>query len=82
MWRVAEGAVEMAGEQENPTLRALPQVDAKLDTVLERSLEMTARRGSVEDQLARAQGEMSARRAQARPFRREAAPHGAAPGFD
>jgi hypothetical protein len=41
----------MADEPENLTLRMLPQVDAKLDTLLERMLDLTARVASVEDQL-------------------------------
>jgi hypothetical protein len=53
----------MATEPENLTLRALRGVDAKLDALLERSLEMTSRLGSVEDHLVRTQGEVSALRA-------------------
>ena len=53
----------MATEPENLTLRALRQVDAKLDALLERSLEMTGRLASLEDHLVRAQGEVLALRA-------------------
>jgi hypothetical protein len=41
----------MAEEPGNLTLRILRQVDGKLDTLMERFLEMTARMGSLEDQL-------------------------------
>jgi chromosome segregation ATPase len=41
----------MADEPENVTLRMLRQIDAKLDTLLERMLDLTARVASVEDQL-------------------------------
>jgi hypothetical protein len=41
----------MADEPENLALRMLRQVDAKLDIVMERLHDLTARVGSVEDQL-------------------------------
>jgi archaellum component FlaC len=41
----------MADEPDNLTLRILRQVDAKLDTLMERFFEMTARMGSLEHQL-------------------------------
>jgi chromosome segregation ATPase len=41
----------MADEPENLTLRALRQVDTKLDTILDRIHDLTARMSSVEDQL-------------------------------
>jgi predicted nuclease with TOPRIM domain len=41
----------MADEPENLTLRMLRQVDAKLDTILDRLHDLTARMSSVEDQV-------------------------------
>jgi predicted nuclease with TOPRIM domain len=41
----------MADEPDNLTLRMLRQVDAKLDTILDRLHDLTARTSSVEDQL-------------------------------
>ena len=52
----------MATEPENLTLRALRGVDANPDSLLERSLVMTSRLGSQQDQLVRTQSEVSARR--------------------
>jgi very-short-patch-repair endonuclease len=53
----------MATEPENPTARALRQVDAKRDALLERFLDMTDGSGSLEDHLVRTQGEVSTLRA-------------------
>jgi hypothetical protein len=41
----------MADEPDNLTLRMLRPVDAKLDTILDRLHDLTARTSSVEDQL-------------------------------
>jgi hypothetical protein len=41
----------MVDEPDNLTLRTFRQVDSKLDTLMERFLEPTARMASVEDQL-------------------------------
>ena len=41
----------MADEPENLTLRMFRQVDAKLDPILDRIHDLTARMSSVEDQL-------------------------------
>jgi predicted nuclease with TOPRIM domain len=41
----------MADEPDNLTLRMLRQIDAKLDTILDRLHDLTARTSSVEDQL-------------------------------
>jgi hypothetical protein len=53
----------MATGPEKLTLRALQGVDAKVDALLERSLEMTSRLGSLEDLLVRRQSGVSAPRA-------------------
>jgi hypothetical protein len=53
----------MAEEPENLTLRVLRQVDAKLDTVVDRLHDLTARVGSIEDQFIILRSEMSGLRA-------------------
>jgi hypothetical protein len=41
----------MSDEAENLTLRMLRQIDAKLDTIMDRVHDLTARMSSVDDQL-------------------------------
>jgi hypothetical protein len=49
-------------EPENLTLRAMPLVDAKLDLILQKAQDVTARVASVEDQLIRVHSAMPALR--------------------
>jgi hypothetical protein len=53
----------MADEPETPTLRMLRQIDAKLDTMLERINDLTARVASLEDQFSIMKSDLALMRA-------------------